>query len=104
MFVTLNPFTDWRDIGIAPWVFLAEPWPRYWTWFDLLTNAAAYAPLGLLGALAVYPGLRGLAAFALVTAVASALSLSLEALQTYLPTRIASWPDCLANSLGAALG
>lgn len=103
-YITLNPFSDWRHIGIEPWAFVGESWPKYWTWFDLLSNAAAYAPLGLLGALAVYPRVRALPAFLAVTLLASVLSFTLEALQTYLPARIPSWVDWLANTVGAALG
>ena len=38
VYASLYPFTDWRDQGIAPWAFLAAPWPRYWTGFDVAAN------------------------------------------------------------------
>ena len=51
VYASLYPFTGWRDQGIAPWAFLASPWPKYWTGFDITANVAGYAPLGFLLAL-----------------------------------------------------
>ena len=38
LYASLYPFTGWRDQGIAPWAFLASPWPKYWTGFDVAAN------------------------------------------------------------------
>jgi VanZ family protein len=48
--------------------------------------------------------LRGRRAFIAATASAAVLSLMLEALQSYLPARIASNLDSICNVLGAAIG
>lgn len=63
-----------------------------------------YVPLGLLGVAALQPRLKGIAAGALALAAGVALSASLEAVQSYLPTRIASNLDLVANAAGTALG
>ncbi len=72
--------------------------------FDVAANVLGYVPFGLLGVAALYPRLRGAAAFALALAAGAALSVVLEALQSYLPTRIASNLDVAANIAGTALG
>jgi hypothetical protein len=72
--------------------------------FDVAANVLGYAPFGLLGVAALHPRLKGAAALALVLAGAAALSILLEAVQSYLPTRIASNLDVVANVCGAALG
>ena len=51
VYASLYPFADWRDQGIAPWAYLAAPWPRYWTAFDFGINVVGYMPLGFLAAI-----------------------------------------------------
>ena len=51
VYASLYPFSGWRDQGIAPWAFLASPWPKYWTGFDVAANLVGYAPFGFLLAL-----------------------------------------------------
>ena len=53
VYASLYPFADWRDQGIAPWAYLAAPWPKYWTAFDSGINVVGYMPLGFLAAIAV---------------------------------------------------
>ena len=48
VYASLYPFSEWRDQGIVPWAYLAAPWPKYWTGFDLGVNVAGYMPLGFL--------------------------------------------------------
>ena len=101
---SLSPWTGWRALGVDPFAFLDAPWPPYVTAFDLTLNVLAYAPLGLLLALALHPRLRGLPALATAVAAAAVLSVLVECLQNYLPARIASNLDVLTNVAGAALG
>lgn len=101
---SLVPWTDWRSLGVSPFAYLDAPWPRHVTAFDLALNVLAYLPLGLLLALALYPRMRGGTALAAAAALAAGLSMLLEALQNYLPARIASNLDVLTNLAGAALG
>jgi VanZ family protein len=101
---SLSPWQGWRSLGVSPFAFLFAPWPSHVTAFDLTLNVLAYAPLGTLLVLALYPRVRGIPALAAALACAAALSIVLEALQTYLPARIASNLDVLTNVAGAGLG
>lgn len=100
----LSPWSGWRDLGVSPWAFLDAPAPRYLTRFDLIVNVLGYLPLGALGVLALHPRLRGMAAVIAATAGGILLTGAIEALQTYLPARVASNVDLATNSAGALLG
>jgi len=101
---SLYPLAGWRDQGLSPFAFLDAALPRYFTWFDIALNVAAYLPLGLLAVLALAPRVNGVAAALIATAGATAVSLLLEAAQSFLPERIPSNADLAANALGAAFG
>lgn len=104
VYASLQPFQGWRTPPEEILRFLSAPWPRFITLQDVMVNVAAYVPLGLLASIgcgARYGPARGALAAALAVA---ALSLAMEAAQMFLPSRIASNVDLLANSLGALLG
>jgi VanZ family protein len=103
-FATLWPMGDWRLRASGPFAFLAGGLPRWWTWFDVLSNATAYAVLGLLLTLGFLQRATPWRATLAVAAFGSLLSLSLEAAQAYLPNRVPSLLDWLANSGGALAG
>ena len=103
-YATLYPMDGWRDAGVPAFAYLSAPWPRYVTRFDVAVNVLGYMPFGFLAVAALQPRLRGVPAFAVATGAAIALSLCLEALQSYLPARIASNLDVLCNLAGAAIG
>jgi VanZ family protein len=90
VYASLHPFTGWRIPGVSPLAFLALPWPRWWTWFDLVTNLIGYIPFGALvfGAL-VRSEVRIRSAIILACAAGTALSLTMEFLQNFLPLRVA---------------
>lgn len=98
------PFTGWRDLGVGPFAYLWASWPRYWTAFDLAINVVGYVPFGMFVVCAVYPHLRHLPAALFAIACSILLSGTMEAVQTYLPSRVASNVDLLTNSVGGALG
>ncbi|HEY7238080.1 MAG TPA: VanZ family protein [Burkholderiales bacterium] len=104
VYASLYPMEGWRGTGVSPFAYLTAPWPRHITSFDVVVNVLGYIPYGFLGAAALQPRLRGARAFIAATASAAALSLILEALQSYLPARIASNLDAICNVLGAAIG
>jgi VanZ family protein len=107
VYASLYPFADWRDQGISPLRFLMAPLPRYWTGFDVGANLLGYAPLGFLLTLSMLPTFGSRRAGWSVCAavlVAALLSLIMETLQSYLPSRIASNVDLALNTLGALLG
>jgi len=103
-YASLYPLAGWRAVGLSPLAYLSGAWPRYVTAFDVAVNVAGYVPFGFLAMAALRPRLRGAAAFALAVAGAAALSLVLEAGQSYLPARVATNLDVLCNVSGAALG
>ncbi len=108
VYASLYPFADWRDQGISPLTYLTAPRPQYLVGFDVAVNVAGYAPLGFLLTLAFIR--NGRTAWALTSAlsaavlVAAALSLCMETLQSYLPSRIPSNVDLALNTFGALLG
>lgn len=104
IYASLHPFSGWRDTGASPAVFLFAAWPRYWTIFDLVTNVLAYLPLGFIWVPTLLPRRGAFRAVVWATALGICLSLSLETLQNFLPSRIASNVDLGCNSLGALLG
>jgi VanZ family protein len=103
-YASLYPLAGWRDPAGSALDFLAAPWPRYVTGFDLAVNFLGYLPFGLLCALALLPRLPGVAAFCAALAAGALLSLLLEAAQSFMPARIASNVDVLTNVAGAAAG
>lgn len=103
-YASLYPFTDWVDVGVPAFAYLWAPWPRYWVGTEIAANVAAYVPAGALLVWAVYPRMRGALAVLLAVLVGGGMSAGLEALQTFLPDRIASNVDLAANSAGALLG
>lgn len=104
IYASLHPFSGWRDPGLPLLVFLDSSWPRYWTGFDLVINILVYVPFGFLVTLSLrrlpWRWLQILSAILLGTG----LSLGLESLQTWLPSRVASNIDLGCNALGTALG
>ncbi|MDO9360359.1 MAG: VanZ family protein [Polaromonas sp.] len=104
VYASLYPFADWRNQGISPFNFLTAPLPRYWTGFDVGVNLAGYAPLGFLLALAALRSGRTRWTVSIATLGACILSLSMETLQSYLPSRVPSNVDFVLNTAGAWLG
>ena len=104
VYASLYPFADWRDQGISPFDFLSAPLPQYWSGFDVAANVVGYIPLGFLLAVSALRSRR--LPWAVTGAVfgAALLSLTLEALQSYLPSRIPSNVDLALNTTGAWLG
>ena len=104
VYASLYPFTEWRDQGISPFHFVVAPFPKYWTGFDVLANLVGYAPLGFLLALAGARSGRVRWPVAAAWLAGSLLSLGMESLQSYLPSRVPSNVDLMLNSLGTGLG
>ncbi|QGZ60431.1 VanZ family protein [Paraburkholderia acidisoli] len=98
------PFSGWRSLGLSPFAYLGDPFPRYWTVFDIVTNVLGYMPFGALVVLAAWPRWRGVRAVLLASVAGTLLSGVMEAVQTWLPTRVASNLDLASNALGALLG
>jgi len=98
------PFSGWRDIGVSPLAYLFAPLPRYWTLFDVATNVVGYVPLGLLIVFALHPYVKRNHAALIAVAAGVLLSGTMEAVQTYLPSRVPSNLDLLTNVAGTCIG
>lgn len=104
VYASLYPFSGWRNAGVSQWEFFYGGLPKYWTWFDVITNVIGYIPLGMLVVLLLYPKVRGVWACLLALVLGALLSATLEAAQTFLPTRVSSLLDWLTNLGGSLLG
>ena len=107
-YASLNPFFSWR----WPETFTLFAWPKYVIAFDVIINVMAYAPFGALLAALLREGPR-ISTFRLshdqqiwlrTVALSAALSFGFELLQAFLPGRVSSFVDLLANTVGAAAG
>jgi VanZ family protein len=102
---TLFPLAGWEapQSGFLH-SFLAERGMAHLSKTDLLFNLVIYAPLGFLGVrltpLGWHPALRVGAA----VAVGVLVTLTLEGVQTYLPSRVSSLRDVGLNALGCVAG
>ena len=104
VYASLYPLSGWRDPGGSALAFVSAPWPRYVTAFDVGANFFGYVPYGLLCVLAAVPRWSRSAAVLLALVAAMLLSIALETAQSFLPARIPSNVDVIANVAGAAIG
>lgn len=106
IYASWYPFAGWRDLGLTAFAYLSAPLPHYWTVFDVWTNVAGYLPLGMLMVLSLPRWRRWSPYWAVLLATVAGvlISGSMEAVQTFLPTRVASNLDLMTNSIGALLG
>ena len=104
MYASLQPLQGWRVPPQEVLGFLGAPWPHYVTAGDVMLNIVAYLPLGAMLFACLRPALSPAAAYILATLIAAVLSVALEGVQMFLPSRIASNLDVLSNTLGAAIG
>ena len=102
-YASLYPF-EFQRAAVGPFDYLFAPLPRWITQFDVVTNVLGYLPLGMLTVLALHPAWRGVRAVVAAFVLGAWLSGGIEALQTYLPTRVASNVDLATNALGALIG
>lgn len=103
-YASLQPLAGWRIPPREIFYFVTAPWPPYVTLEDLLINTAAYMPLGFLLAVALSPHRSAARAVFAAAALAALTSLTMEAIQMFLPQRRASNVDLLTNSAGALIG
>ncbi|MGZ5779554.1 MAG: VanZ family protein [Burkholderiaceae bacterium] len=104
IYASWYPFVGWHSNGLSPFAYLFAPLPHYWTVFDVVTNIIGYAPFGVFVVFALYPAVRGVYALALAAVCGLLLSGTMEAVQTFLPTRVSSNLDFLTNIGGAIAG
>jgi hypothetical protein len=78
--------------------------PKVLLEFDVALNTIAYMPLGALACLVLRASNEPWAARAKAVAWCAALSLAMESMQLFVPNRVASLYDLLANTAGAFAG
>jgi VanZ family protein len=78
--------------------------PRYMVAYDITWNVIAYIPLGTLACAYFRQANDGTRALAKAVAFAAAYSLAMEFLQLFVPNRVSSIYDVIANAAGAMLG
>lgn len=104
VYASWYPFSGWQNDNLAALADVIRQWPRYWTWFDVLTNVVGYMPLGMLAVFALYPRCRGWLAVLIAALGGTFLSGLMETVQYFLPSRVTSLLDFVTNSSGALLG
>jgi VanZ family protein len=104
VYASWYPFSGWHNNGLSLFAWLSSPLPHYWTLFDLATNVIGYLPFGLLMVFALHPRVTGLPAILLTLVAGALLSGAMEAVQTYLPSRVPSNLDLMTNAAGALIG
>jgi len=104
IYISLNPFDFDFQNGIDAWAWIDAPLPRFITLFDVSVNILAYIPFGFLLVFAAYPRWRNFVALGIALSLSAILALSVETLQSWLPTRIPSLMDWWANIFGGLLG
>lgn len=95
---SLYPFADWQKPHHLPFLFLFQPWPPFVTRTDVLTNVMVYLPLGFF----LFRATRGMLLIPILYGVL--LSFLMEAFQTFVPGRVSSNLDILANGAGTYVG
>jgi VanZ family protein len=102
-YASLYPFVPLRLPSMdAVATFFSRP--RYVTEFDVALNVLAYVPLGTLACLYFRQSGTGVRAILKAVAFGAAFSFAMETLQLFVPNRIASFYDTLANTAGALWG
>jgi len=104
VYASWYPFTGWRDSGLPVFTFLNLVKQRYWTGFDVGVNVFGYVPLGVLLVLSIYPRVRAIWAVLLATVAGVLVTITMEAVQNFLPSRVPSNLDLLTNAGGCLLG
>lgn len=104
VYASLSPFTGWQEQGLSFIEVLESPLALTYTWFDLVVNLAAYFPLGLLLGLMLRVRAGAVGGVLLATLGGALLSAAMEYAQMYLPSRISSNVDLLANTGGTLAG
>jgi VanZ family protein len=104
IYASLYPFSGWHSNGLSAWAYLVAPFPHYWTGFDVVTNVIGYMPFGALVVFALYPKMRGGIAAVIAIGCGMLLSIMMETVQNFLPTRIPSNLDLLTNIIGTCVG
>lgn len=104
LYASLSPFSGWQEQGLEFSDVITLPlWSQY-TWFDAVANLLVYLPFGLFLGLALRTRYSMSWTVFFATIGGTALSFMMEFAQMYLPVRISSNLDLLANIVGTLAG
>lgn len=103
VYASLQPFSGWVPPE-PPVTYFLWHWGQRWIVSDAAFNVVAYVPLGAALVITWPAGWSPTLKIVLSLALATALSLSMETAQMWLPTRYASVFDTLANLGGTFIG
>lgn len=98
------PFSGWQINNLSALTDVLQQWPRYWGGFDAGVNIVGYIPLGILLVFSLYPKLRGVGVVCTTALLGGLISLGMECVQYFLPSRVTSLLDVLTNFSGATIG
>jgi VanZ family protein len=104
VYASLTPFIGWQNQGLTFSAVLTAPLGQTYTLFDSIINVLAYLPFGLLLGLAFHARFGAMPSMLLATTGGVMLSVAMEYTQMYLPTRVSSNVDLIANTSGALIG
>jgi len=90
--------------GLPIFDYLIAPWPRYFEIGEIIVNLIGYTPLGFVMVAALPQGWTRKRQVAVTVLCAALLSFCMETMQNFLPSRVSSNVDLVANSFGAFLG
>ncbi|HEX4780726.1 MAG TPA: VanZ family protein [Usitatibacter sp.] len=102
-YASLYPFGPLRETS---WDAVAGAFarPRSFTTFDTIVNVLAYMPFGLILCLHLHEHSTRRAAMVKAVVIGAAFSLAMETVQLFIPGRVSSVYDILANAAGTLLG
>lgn len=101
---SLFPFSDWQSPSGSPFEFLRSGFDGGYGQSDFVVNILAYLPLGFLLFVLLARRMPGVLALVLASLCGTALSLTMESIQSYLPFRVSSVGDLIVNAMGTLLG
>ncbi|MBC7405061.1 MAG: VanZ family protein [Cytophaga sp.] len=104
VYASWYPFSGWQNNNLAAIVDVVKQWPRYWTVFDASINVVGYIPLGSLIVFALYPRMQHGWAIVVASFCGLLLSMTMEGVQYFLPSRVTSLLDVITNAGGTLLG
>lgn len=103
VYASLFPLSGWQIPAGPIFSFLTASFPDHLSQADVLTNVLAYIPLGGLVAWTI-SSKGSTAAIIAATVVGGVLSLAMESVQMFLPSRTSSNVDLLTNIAGVIFG
>ena len=103
-YVSLSPFTGWKEQGLSFIDVLTAPLQQTYTLFDFTLNLLSYLPFGFFLAVMLRRRWSAIRVLPITMLFGFLMSVSMEYAQMYLPTRVSSNTDLFSNTIGAILG